>query len=77
MKTIQKIKGMKKNDAVVLAALIAVAMVCFALTAYGIKTILSGNPFAVIWSVFTAGGACIVSEEAHKVWEAQDVKVNH
>lgn len=77
MKAIEKFRSMSKMDAIVMVTLVAVAIGCFALTAYGIKMILSGNLFAVIWSIFTAGGACIVSEEAQRVWEAQDVKVNH
>ena len=77
MKTIQKIKGLKKMDAAIMAVLILIALACFALTIYGVHLIVHGNLFAVIWCVLTAGGACITSEEAQKVWEAQDVKVNH
>lgn len=77
MKAIEKIRSMSKMDAIVMVTLVAVAIGCFALTAYGIKMTLSGNLFAVIWSVFTAGGACILSEEAQKVWEAQDIHANN
>lgn len=77
MEAIEKFKRMSKMDAVVMVTLLAVATGCFALTAYGIKMILTGNLFAVIWSVFTAGGACILSEEAQKVWEAQDIHANN
>lgn len=77
MKAIEKFRSMSKMDAIVMVMLVAVAIGCFALTAYGIKMIISGNLFAVIWSVFTAGGACILSEEAQKVWEAQDIHANN
>lgn len=72
MKAIKKIKDMTKADATVMAVLIMVALVCAALTVYGIRLILHGNLFAVIWSVFTTVGFCIVSEEAQRLWEAYD-----
>ena len=77
MKTIQKIKGLKKMDAAIMAVLILIGIGLLCLTIYGVRLIVHGNLFAVIWSVFTAGGACIVSEEAQKVWEAQDIHANN
>ena len=72
MKAIEKFKDMTKADATVMVVLIMVALVCAALTVYGIRLIIHGNLFAVIWSVFTAGGLCIVSEEVQRLWEAYD-----
>ena len=72
MKAMERIKNMTRFDATVFVVLIVVALACAALTTYGVRLIIHGNLFAVIWSVFTAGGACIVSEEAQKLWEAQD-----
>lgn len=74
MTTREKSKNMTKMDRAIMAVLILIALACFALTIYGVHLIVHGNLFAVIWCVFTAGGACITSEEAQKLWEAQDVK---
>lgn len=76
MKASKKIKNMTKMDATVMVTLVAVALVCAALTVYGIRLIIHENLFAVIWSVFTAGGFCIVSEEAQRLWEALDDDAN-
>ena len=72
MKAMERIKNMTRFDATVFVVLIVVALACAALTVYGVRLIIHGNLFAGIWSVFTAGGACIVSEEAQKLWEAQE-----
>lgn len=72
MKAVEKFKDMTKADATVMVVLIMVALVCAALTVYGFRLIIHGNLFTVIWSVFTAGGFCIVSEEAQRLWEAYD-----
>ena len=76
MKASEKFKNMTKVDATVMVTIVAVALVCAALTVYGIRLIIHGNLFAVIWSVFTAGGFCIVSEEAQRLWESLDDDTN-
>lgn len=64
-----KPKHLKKEEWAVIFALLGISAILFALTIWGIKCVIHGNLFAVVWTVFTAGGACVLSEEAENIYK--------
>jgi len=58
-----------EEDAAILMVLTAFALICFALTVWGIICVINGDLFAVAWTALTALGGCMLSEEVQRLYE--------